>query len=557
MRSTSGFQPITTSIYSLFAENYMRNEKFSNVILAAVAILTFSMLSPKWVIPAVAWVAPALLITLLDRYKPAKSFFIGWLVLFLSGLIANYKVMPFPLAFMIILTAQVSFVSAVPFLSNRLLKQKSDTFLFTLIFPAAAVTIEYLNSFQGSGSWGAMGYTQSEQLPLIQLASLTGLWGVSFIVYWTSAIIVWVYKKEFHWQELRSGLTVYVAVMLTVYFFGVIRINPYFQAKNKTVRAAGITAWNLQPIVVMYQDAFQKEIHVDAETLTQTSPELQELNKALVEFIANPFDKKFRNTHAALNQFQDSLFKKAEREARAGAVLISFSEALMFTVKPIEDSLIHKGERFAKNNHVYLMLTIGSFIPGKVEFGSKFIENKSLLIGPDGQILNTFFKNKPVPIVEGSIAGDGIVPVTATKHGRIATSICYDADYPSLTRQTGENKADILVLPSGDWKEISPYHANMARMRAIENGFSMLRTASGATSIACDYYGRVISSSNFYDDNDKVLLCYLPTSGITTMYSQVGDVFAWLCGFFILFATVRTLVVSKKITTRKKEDTIG
>jgi apolipoprotein N-acyltransferase len=345
--------------------------------------------------------------------------------------------------------------------------------------------------------------------------------------------------------------------MLTVYFFGVIRINPYFQTKNKTVRVAGITAWNLQPIVVMYKDAFQKEIHVDAETLTQTSPELQALNKALVEFIANPFDKKFKNTYAALNQFQDSLFMKAEREAKAGAAVISFSEALMFTVKPIEDSLIQKSERFAKNNHVYLMLTIGSFIPGKVEFGSKYIENKSLLIDPQGQVLNTFFKNKPVPIVEGSIAGDGVVPLTTTEHGRIATSICYDADYPTLMRQAGKNKADILVLPSGDWKEISPYHANMSRMRAVENGFSMLRTVSGATSIACDYYGRVISSSNFFDDGDKVLISYLPTSGIITVYSEIGDVFAWACELATFFAAARALVFRKKIVANRQSDAIA
>jgi apolipoprotein N-acyltransferase len=535
----------------------MRNEKFVNLILALVAILTFSLLSPKWTIPGAAYVAPALLLILLDRYSKVKSFFVGWTVLFLSGLIANYKVMPFPLAFMIFITAQVSLIGAIPFFISRILTQKFNGLLATLIFPSAAVTLEYLNSFFGSGSWGAIGYTQSEHLSIIQLASITGLWGVSFLVYWTNSIFVWSFEQKFEWKQLKTGLTIYAAVLMIVYVFGSLRINPYFQQENKTIRVAGITAWNIHPIITMYKDAFQKEIKVDVESLTQTSPELQELNKALVKFIAKPFDKKFTNTHTALNLFQDSLFKKAEREAKAGAVLISFSEALMFTVKPIEDSLIHKGQRFAKNNRVYLMLALGSFIPGKVEFGTKYIENKALLIGPDGQVLNIFFKNKPVPIVEGSVAGNGILPVTQTAHGRLATSICYDADYPSLMRQASKGKADILILPSGDWKEISPYHANMARMRAIENGFSMLRIVSGATSVACDCYGRVTSSSNFLDDGDNVLLAYLPSTGITTVYAKIGDVFAWLCSLFILLAASGILCVRQKILFRKRSNAIA
>ena len=211
----------------------------------------------------------------------------------------------------------------------------------------------------------------------------------------------------------------------------------------------------------------------------------------------------------------------------------------MFTVKPVEDDLLRRGKAFARQHKVRLLLTVGSFLPGKVGFGTKYIENKAIMINDAGEIESIFFKNKPVPLVEGSIAGDGEVPVIETKDGRIATSICYDADFPYLINKAGKKNADILLLPSGDWREVAPYHADMARVRAIENGFSIVRPVSGATTIACDYNGRVIGKRDFFDHGERVLVSHVPTNGVTTLYAMTGDVFPWAC---ILVASYLALV---------------
>ena len=96
------------------------------------------------------------------------------------------------------------------------------------------------------------------------------------------------------------------------------------------------------------------------------------------------------------------------------------------------------------------------------------------------------------------------------------------------------------MLPSGDWREVAPYHADMARVRAIENGFSLVRPVSGATTIVCDYNGRVIGKRDFYDGGDRVLVSNVPTNGVPTLYSAIGDAFAWGCiltaGYFLAIA---------------------
>lgn len=240
-----------------------------------------------------------------------------------------------------------------------------------------------------------------------------------------------------------------------------------------------------------------------------------------------------------MTALQDSLFKRSHKEVVAGAKIISWSEALTFVIKSEEDEWIKKSQKFALENSVYFLMTMASITPGKVEMGKKFMENKAILFGPSGTILNIFLKNRPVPVVEPSVAGNGYVPVTGTSFGKLATSICYDADFPQLMQQLGRQHADILLLPSGDWKEISPYHAQMAAVRAIENGVSLLRTASGAQSIATDYHGRIIGSRNYYDEGDKVLIAYLPVKGVRTLYTLIGDAFAWLCtGGLVVFMLI-------------------
>jgi apolipoprotein N-acyltransferase len=516
----------------------MKNLKISPLIyVGAAAILAFVLLSPKWLVPAAAWIAPGLLIFLSLNVTRWKAFGLSFLILLISGLIANYKVMPFPVIFFVIISIQTSLLGTIPYVLNRLITPYVQGWKASLIFPCLAVGYEYGSSFLAGGTWGSISYTQMENAPLTQLASLSGMWGISFLVYWFSSLTVWLVKNRTHQPFLVRPAAVFSSILIGVYLYGVIRTNSYFETKQEaTVRVAGISGQNLAPVVQMYQDEFGKIMDVKPETLSQTSPELQELQKGLAAFIENPFDAKFISSWRALDSANSSFFRLAEREARAGAKIISFSEALMFTVKPKEHLLIEKGRQLAKQEHVVIVLSIGSFIPGKIEEGSKYIENKTIFISDEGEVLNIFFKNKPVPIVEGSIAGDGTIPVIRTKHGDIATSICYDADFPSLMQQAGILKAGLLILPSGDWKEVSPYHSHMARMRAIENGFSLLRPVSGATSIISDSKGRVIASRNFYDQQEKVVTAWVPIQHHSTLYSIVGDAFAWLCIAFVSMA---------------------
>jgi len=434
------------------------------------------------------------------------------------------------------MTFVISLQAAIPYLLNRLLYFRIDNWTKTLVFPLSLVVYEYLSSFGGGGTWSSLAYTQVSNSLLIQATSLAGIWLITFAIGWFASLLFWMIEVQGKWYTVRTTLVCFASMMSMIMLYGLGKTNPIFYPSQNTVRVAGLTNNHVPLLTVMYEDTFGYKLEVDEDALTQNSPELAELNKGFAAFVQDPYSAKFTRTRLMLVESQDSLFALSRKEAQAGSQIISWSEAAVFTVKDDEEKLFIRSREFARNNSIYFLMTVATIQPGEIEFGKKFIENKAVLFDPYGNSLNVFFKNRPVPLIEPSVAGDGTVPVIATPYGRLAISICYDADFPQLMSQLGRQGADILLLPSGDWKEVSPYHAQMAIVRAIENGTSMLRPVSGAVSIASDYHGNIVARRNYFDKGERVVVAYLPTKGITTLYSLVGDSFAWLCavGFVLI-----------------------
>lgn len=503
-----------------------------NLRLSGLFLLTsftLILLSPKWLFPAAAWFAPFLIILLIAPLKPWKASALAVVTLFVSSLISLYRVVPFPGVIFPIMTFVISLQAAIPYILNRLLYPRIQHWTKTLVFPFALVSYEYITSFGGGGSWSSISYTQVDNSLLIQAASLGGIWLITFVIGWFASLAFYLLEQRWNWQFVRTPLTFFSAIIIALTLFGFAKTNSFFEAKRNTVRVAGITTSHVPLLQAMYEDTFGKAVEVGEDDLTQNSPELAELNKGFAAFVQDPYHERFVPTRLKLTGSQDSLFNLSRKEAQAGSRIISWSEAAVFTIKEDEGALFKKGQTFARDNNVYFLMTVASIVPGKIEFGKKFIENKALLFDPDGNTVNVFFKNRPVPLVEPSFPGNGDIPVTSTIFGNLAISICYDADFPQLMAQLGRKSADILLLPSGDWKEVSPYHAQMAIVRAIENGTSLLRPVSGAVSVACDYHGNIAGQRSYFDNGERVVVAFLPIKGIKTLYSIVGDTFAWIC----------------------------
>ena len=70
--------------------------------------------------------------------------------------------------------------------------------------------------------------------------------------------------------------------------------------------------------------------------------------------------------------------------------------------------------------------------------------------------------------------------------------------------------------------------------RAIENGTSLIRPTGHGISLMTDYLGRVIASQNYSASNNGIMLANVPTRGVSTIYTHIGDAFAYLCTIGLL-----------------------
>jgi apolipoprotein N-acyltransferase len=166
---------------------------------------------------------------------------------------------------------------------------------------------------------------------------------------------------------------------------------------------------------------------------------------------------------------------------------------------------------------------------------AKVYENKYVWVRPDGSIDHSYRKHHPVP-GEPAMRGTEAPRIVDTAAGRATGAICYDYDFPELALEQARLGLDLTVVPSSDWRGIDPIHAQMASLRAIEGGFSLLRSTRLGLSAAYDPYGRARGWDSSFDSTERVLITAVPKTGIKTLYVVIGDVWVALCALFTALA---------------------
>lgn len=497
-------------------------------IILCLGALFMILGSAKWTVTLAPWIGLVFLLNFSRRVKLWQLMVFGILAMFISTGISGYNVVPLPMPFYPILVLIIAVKSIVPFLLDRLTKAQERGFVGTLIFPAAFVGLEFFDSFTGGNTWGSMAHTQYKFQTILQVASVFGPWGVSFLVYWFASIINWLIKNNWQWHQVRSGVVTAASIYFLALSFGLIRITASNMGEKETVKIAGVTADNTSIMTTLYHDEFGKTIEIAPET-SQTSPLLQELNRAMPPFFADPFAKKYQNTRAEMDQQLNYLFEKSVQLADQGVKIVAWSEAIGTVFDREEQSIIDKGQQLASEKSIYLIMGLAVIHPGPLDGERLFMTNKTISLTPEGEVANVYLKSNPVPFAEQDYGSDDIIPVIETPYGKLSPVICYDADFNPFMRQTGDLQTDILVVPSGDWKAIAPYHSYMAAMRGIENGVSVVRPVNRGTSLATDAYGNVLASSDFFTSEDKVMTVSVPTKGTDTIYNRIGDILAYAC----------------------------
>ena len=510
------------------------------IVILSLAFVFHILGSPKWTMPLGPWVGAVLFLYYSRKVSYKHLFLVGSVFMFITTFIGAYEVVPAPLPIFVVIALINGFKQLIPYLLDKWIGAKSKGFSGTLIFPAVFVTVEFLDSFGGGGTWGSISHTQYSWLPLVQIASVFGIWGISFLIYWFASLINWAMDCKFRWPIIRLGFLTSISLYLAVLVFGIIRTLSGTHYNEPKVRVATITMDNTNIIERCYQDTFGKKINLEPE-LSQTSQEIVEASSALPHFISDPYRDKYTKTREIMEENIDELFRRSQEEADQGAKIISWSEALGLILNDDENRIIKRAEDFSKENDVYMIMGLGVINPGPMDGQHLYMLNKTITTSPQGVVINSYLKSNPVAFAEPEYGSDDIIPVISTVYGDISSVICYDADFNHFMKQTGDKNTDLLFVPSGDWMAIAPYHSFMAVMRGIENGCSVIRPANRGTSIVSNPYGVVIEQRYFFDEDGEVLSALVPIKGINTIYNQIGDVLAYTCMVIAIWSLANTL----------------
>jgi len=341
----------------------------------------------------------------------------------------------------------------------------------------------------------------------MQLLSITGMWGITFLVSWFGSVVNWAWERGFAWSEIRRGAAVYVGLLLLVMLYGSARLA-FAPPAIGTVRMHGITAVDMRQNWVALNQIKEQE---GWEAMREKAAEYHSL-----------------------------YFEETVRKARAGAQLVHWPEQAVMVPGEDEPAFIARAQEIARQEDVYLALGIGTVFQGDRPW-----ENKLIVIDPAGEIVLEHHKYALVAL-EGTKGGDGILRTVETPFGTLSGIICNDTNHEEMVLQAGRNGTDILLSPSLEYREIDPIHAHMAIYRAVENGVTLVRQADNGLSFVADPYGRVVSAMDHWVASERVSLAQVPIQSAFTIYPYIGDLFAWLAIAGFLAITIWVVVRGRR-----------
>ncbi len=451
-------------------------------------------------IDLLAWVSMVPFLVYLQLKTSWRSRLSVFLTLLIAWSLIVSKIItdPLPIVFTLLYSVPITVFHFVGYLAYAKL---SHTKIDSLVFPVAMVIIEWMQyTLTPFASWGIAAYTQLDSINLLQSVSLFGMGGLSFLIYWTNAALADLLLAR---KSIKQSLALPLGLILLFSVYGHLRNDSFRTNGNKTLTVAAV------------------------------GTDSQIAGMPLPDFDANVEDIK-------------AIFERTAKAADLGAQLVVWNEGSFYLTQENEAAWLDSISQIATEKRIGL--TASYIVP--VSFEPFLYENKYVMFSPNGLIDHSYLKHEPVP---GEMAVKGKEEIVSTKmfNTNISGAICYDYDFPYLAKEHNQAKADIVALPSSDWRGIDPIHTQMASLRAIEQGHSVIRSTRFGLSAIINPNGEMQAQMSSFDDNEKILVGSVSSERVFTLYSVIGDVVVYI-SMVLLGLTFLSLVKTKSRANSKR-----
>jgi apolipoprotein N-acyltransferase len=379
-----------------------------------------------------------------------------------------------------------------------------------LVFPLAWTSLEYVRSFAFSGfPWGTLGYSLYKVLPLIQIADITGVYGLSFLIALANAVLFLALRRTVRGEPYRwpvaSGVLLAVILGGTL-VYGVHRLR---QPPDGAILKVALIQGNI-PQDVKWDPAFQEATIRIYERLTRQAAASGRLDLIVWPESAAPF---FVQEEPLLSARIGVL----AREARAGMIVGS-------------PAFERQGDRMRYLNSAFFFTETGEVGP----------RSDKLHLVPFGEYVPLA---KLLPFVNKMVEGIGdFVPGTKyvtfpTGKGDAGVLVCFEGIFPELARGYIREGSRFLVNITNDaWfgRSSAPWqHLSMYAFRAVENRAPVVRAANTGISSLIDSTGRIADTTFLFEE--AVLIGDIRLTNRVTFHTRYGDVFVHLaCAGLVL-----------------------
>ncbi|NQT95403.1 MAG: apolipoprotein N-acyltransferase [Candidatus Omnitrophica bacterium] len=527
-----------------------------DILLAVSSSILLSFSFSTLNLSFLAWIGLVPLFFALQGLRPKQAFIISYLCGFLFFLSSMYWLIHVTLFGWIILSLYQAlyfglfgfFYCLVIPAQARIHKIKFTPYVF---LPALWVLLEYLRAnFCGGIGWNLLGYSQYENIPIIQIADITGVYGITFLVVLVNFSVFSVIKMAIRCQGVHKRLFARSQFSLKEE----IAQNPLFQTAAVFLVVVCVLLYGQRRV-----DALDKE-----------SASLGDVKISVIQGnIEQPYkwDKAYKNS--IMEAYKNLTIKVAQEKPG----LIIWPETSLPGYPDRDRGLMRYIKDLAREVNIPILVGAPMVAVKSGEDVGDY--NSALLFSGKGRLLDQYNKlhlvmfgefiplgryfpllRRILPVIGNFIPGDKYKvfklatndyrpqpmadppPAEATK---FSTLICFEDIFPVLSRQFVKNGADFIVNITNDaWfgpTSAAYQHAANSVFRAVENRRPFIRSANTGLSCFIDRIGRIYSkvSSNgndlFIRGYDTASLALLTNSALT-FYTRFGDIFVVLC--FIL-----------------------
>jgi apolipoprotein N-acyltransferase len=539
-----GFSPVAIA-KSFCTELFWR----SGYLVAIGAGLLLAAAFPGFDLAGFAWVAPGLMIAAAHGLRGADAFRVGCAAGLAFWLASLYWLLYMPVtglpvlgwlalaAYLALFQGTWVWLVSTFNLQPSAFNSWSGRTWWTLTGAAAWVGLEMIRARLFSGfPWSFIGVSQFKLVPLIQIASVTGVYGVSFLVVWFSLALfsagLMIFRHPSRRHVWQAEIVFPLIVLVLLFVLGMARTRPDDPA------AVTLRVTLIQPSIPQTllwdptgeDERFQKFLAQNEAALTNGTdllvwpesavPDMSAANCELISSLA-------RRHHI-------SIILNGEDVATPPPATNYFNAAF----------LVNPDGRLAGVYHKQRLVIFGEYVP--LVRWLPFLQWFTPITGgwtagtQPAQFeikLSRAAEDEPTNVIT-LVSDDGSPAISPRQEITASPLICFEDTFPGVARGAASDDTDLLVnLTNDGWFRDGTeqwQHCANAVFRAVENGLPLVRCANNGVTCWIDARGglqKVFTdkSGDIHGPGALTVEIPLPARRAPTFYHRHGDWFGWGC----------------------------